>query len=63
VIPVGANIERGHPVFMVPVLLRPGVPRTILLNLSEPTVRGSATTRIQPLARAQSTFFDVPRCG
>jgi hypothetical protein len=63
VVPVGANLERGHPVFMVPVLLRPGAPRTIVLQLSEPTASGAATTRIQPLARPQITEFDVPRCG
>ncbi|HVT66021.1 MAG TPA: DUF4012 domain-containing protein [Mycobacteriales bacterium] len=63
VIPVGANLEQGHPVFMVPVLLRPGVPRTITLNLSEPTSAGDAMTRVQPLARPQATSFDVPRCG
>jgi hypothetical protein len=63
VIPVGSNVERGHPVFMVPVLLRPGTPRTIVLSLSEPTSPGEATTRIQPLARPQVTNFDVPRCG
>jgi hypothetical protein len=63
VLPVGSNLERGHPVFTVPVVLRPGVPRTIVLNLSEPTVPGAATTRVQPLARPQVTDFDVPRCG
>ncbi|HVV75192.1 MAG TPA: DUF4012 domain-containing protein [Mycobacteriales bacterium] len=63
VIPVGANVERGHPVFMVPVLLRPGVPRRIVLDLSEPTVSGAATTQVQPLARPQVTRMDVPRCG
>jgi hypothetical protein len=63
VVGVGANVERGHPVFMVPVVLRPGVPRTIVLNLSEPTAAGTATTRVQPLARPQITDFDVPRCG
>jgi hypothetical protein len=63
VVPVGANVEKGHPVFMVPVLLRPGQPRLITLSLSEPTSPGEATTRIQPLARAQVTAFDVPRCG
>ena len=63
VVPVGANLERGHPVFMVPVLLKPGVPRTIVLNLSEPTASGIATTQVQPLARPQMTDFDVPRCG
>jgi hypothetical protein len=39
------------------------VPRTIVLNLSEPTVGGAATTQIQPLARPQVTDFNVPRCG
>jgi hypothetical protein len=63
VIAVGSNPERGHPVFMVPVLLRPGTPRTIVLNLSEPTTSGEATTRVQPLARPQVTDIDVPRCG
>jgi hypothetical protein len=63
VIPVGSNLERGHPVFTVPVLLRPGQPRTIVLHLSEPTSSGEATTRVQPLARPQVTDFDVPRCG
>ncbi|HWC34602.1 MAG TPA: DUF4012 domain-containing protein [Mycobacteriales bacterium] len=63
VVPVGANVERGHPVFMVPVLLRPGVPRTIVVSLSEPTAGGAATTQVQPLARPQVTDFDVPRCG
>jgi hypothetical protein len=47
----------------VPVLLRPGTPRTIVLNLSEPTTSGEATTRVQPLARPQVTDIDVPRCG
>ncbi|HVW80640.1 MAG TPA: DUF4012 domain-containing protein [Mycobacteriales bacterium] len=63
VIAVGATLERGHPVFMVPVLLRPGVPQTIVLNLSEPTAPGAAITRVQPLARPQVTHFAVPRCG
>jgi hypothetical protein len=63
VTPVGANLERGHPVFMVPVLLRPGIPRTITLSLSEPTSPGEAMTRVQPLARPQVTNFDVPSCG
>ena len=63
VVAVGATLERGHPVFLVPVLLHPGVSRTIVLNLSEPTAPGAATTRVQPLARPQVTDFDVPRCG
>lgn len=62
VVPVGSNVEQGHPVYMVPVLLKPGIPRTIVLNLTEPTVRGPATTQIQPLWRGQQTELDVPSC-
>ncbi|HVY08690.1 MAG TPA: DUF4012 domain-containing protein [Mycobacteriales bacterium] len=60
---VGANIERGHPVFSLPVVLQPGVARTITLSLSEPTTAGVPSTQVQPLARPQVTYIDVPRCG
>jgi hypothetical protein len=60
---VGEGVERGHPVFLASVLLRPDVPRTIVLNLSEPTVAGTASTKVQPLARPQQTTLDVPTCS
>jgi phage gp37-like protein len=62
-IAVGEGVERGHPVYLVDVLLHPGVPRTIVLNLSEPTVAGAASTQVQPLARPQQTTLDVPQCS
>jgi hypothetical protein len=60
---VGEGVERGHPVFLVSVVLHPDVPRTIVLHLSEPTARGPATTQVQPLARPQHTNLDVPQCS
>ncbi|HEX3707234.1 MAG TPA: DUF4012 domain-containing protein [Mycobacteriales bacterium] len=60
---VGSGLEAGHPVYLVEVPLAPGVPRTIKLDLTEPTVAGAATTDVQPLARNQLTSFEVPQCG
>lgn len=63
VVGVGSGLEHGHPVYLVQVVLQPGVPRTIRLELTEPTTRGAATTQVQPLAQPQQTVLDVPRCG
>jgi hypothetical protein len=60
---VGEGVEQGHPVFLVSVTLRPDVPRTIVLHLSEPTTSGAATTQVQPLARPQHTHLEVPKCS
>lgn len=63
VIGVGSGVERGHPVYTIPVVLKPGAPRTITLSLTEPTAPGAASTQVQPMARPQHTVIDVPRCG
>jgi hypothetical protein len=63
VIPVGSGFERGHPVYLAVVVLKPGAPRTITLTLTEPTSSGAATTQVQPMARPQQTLLDVPTCG
>jgi Protein of unknown function (DUF4012) len=63
VVAVGSGLERGHPVYLVEVLLHPDAPRTIELHLTEPTTAGAATTQVQPLYRPQRTRFDVPRCS
>jgi hypothetical protein len=60
---VGEGAERDHPVFLVSVVLRPDLPRTIVLHLSEPSAPGPATTQVQPLARPQHTNLDVPQCS
>jgi hypothetical protein len=60
---VSEGVERGHPVYGLELSLKPGAPRTIRLALSEPTVAGTAATKVQPLARTQQTRFEVPTCG
>ncbi|HVW81482.1 MAG TPA: DUF4012 domain-containing protein [Mycobacteriales bacterium] len=60
---VGEGVELGHPVFVLPVMLHPGVPRTIVLHLSEPSTAGPVTTQVQPLARPQQTNLEVPQCS
>jgi hypothetical protein len=60
---VGSGLEQGHPVYFVDLHLKPGVPRRIVLDLTEPATAGVATTKVQPLARPQQTNFEVPRCG
>lgn len=60
---VSAGTEAGHAVFGLEVTLQPGVSRTVRLTLSEPSLTGAATTKVQPLARPQRTHVDVPACG
>jgi hypothetical protein len=57
---VGA--ELGHPVFRYNITLPPGVPRRLVLHLSEPVAGGVAHTKVQPMARPQQTHLDVPTC-
>lgn len=60
---VSPGIERGHPVYSTEVELNPGVPRTLAIDVNEPTSPGRASTKIQPLARAQHTDLEVPICS
>jgi hypothetical protein len=60
---LSVGTEAGHAVFGLEVTLKPGVARTIVLNLSEPTLAGAATTKVQPMARLQRTRIAVPACG
>jgi hypothetical protein len=59
---VSTGIEQGHPVYYFDVVLAPGVPRTAVLDLTEPIPHGAPQTKVQPLARAQKTRLDVPTC-
>jgi hypothetical protein len=54
--------ERGHPVFERTVTLHPGQPADLVLHLHEPAMTGLATTKVQPMFRAQQTHLDVPAC-
>jgi hypothetical protein len=54
--------EQGHPLFQYDVTLDPGVRSTLTLHLLEPVPRGSAQTKVQPMARGQQTSLDVPVC-
>lgn len=54
--------ERGHPVFERTVTLHPGQPRDLVLHLREPAMTGPASTKVQPMFRAQQTRLDVPAC-
>lgn len=57
-----SGLERGHPVFATPITLHPGVPRTLVLHLTEPSMFGAATTKVQPMRIPQTTNLAVPSC-
>lgn len=53
--PVRTGLERGHPVFVVPVELAPGQSRTVVLRLVEPARAGAVRVPEQPLVQPQTT--------
>jgi hypothetical protein len=48
---VTVGVERGHPVFAFDVEIDPGKTRTMVLEYTEPRVKGPLTVPVQPLAR------------
>ncbi|MBY4127361.1 DUF4012 domain-containing protein [Rhodococcus fascians] len=58
-----SGMERGHPVFYVPVVVEPGETTTIEYNLVEPSAAGEAQAPIQPQSIPVDNVVDVPTCG
>lgn len=62
-VPAVLNMERGHPVFEVQVIIPPGQSADISYQLSEPTVPGNPRTPVQPLVENVTPVVSVPVCS
>ena len=58
-----SGMERGHPVFYVPVVIEPGNTSTIEYNLVEPTVDGEPQAPVQPQSIPASAEVNFPTCN
>lgn len=61
-VPAILNIERGHPVFEVQVIIPPGQSANVTYRLSEPTAAGAARVPSQPLVQTVVPDVMVPQC-
>jgi hypothetical protein len=55
--------ERGHPVTVTDVTLRPGQTRTLTFYVHEPKATGPLLALRQPLIRPLTQTISEPRCG
>ncbi|MDZ5085416.1 DUF4012 domain-containing protein [Mycolicibacterium parafortuitum] len=62
-VPAIINVERGHPVFEVQVIIPPGQSADVSFQLSEPTVPGTPRTPSQPLLDNVEAKVMVPECA
>lgn len=62
-VPVTAGVERGHPVYLLPVTLERGQRREIVFDLVEPAAAGAVRTPVQPLVTPQQTTVHEVRCA
>lgn len=61
-VPAILNVERGHPVFEVQVIIPPGQSADITYRLSEPTAPGAPRVPSQPLVQTVIPDVMVPEC-
>jgi hypothetical protein len=54
--------DAGHPVVLTTVRLRPQVPVSVLVRLSEPATSDAARLSVQPLVRPATVTNSVPTC-
>lgn len=59
---VGLASEQGHPVFSLPVTLKPKQSAQITLKLREPVLHQAVATRPQPLVQPQRVTVHAPVC-
>lgn len=62
-VPAIKNVELGHPVFEVQVIIPPGQSADISYQLSEPTVPGSPRVPSQALVETVTPKVAVPECA
>jgi hypothetical protein len=58
----GSYVEEGRPAYVADVEIRPGTTRTLLFQLTEPTVAGAPTLVPQPLVIPEQSTVAVPTC-
>ncbi|MFM8791637.1 MAG: hypothetical protein ACKOFX_04010, partial [Solirubrobacterales bacterium] len=57
------QVERGHPVFEIQVVIPPGQSGDLVFQLSEPTSPGDPRVPVQPLIDDISPVVSVPKCS